>query len=38
LFLNISYGNLDLAVTAGLVMLAVSFLAIYIFEKTEADL
>ncbi len=38
LFLNISFGNLDMAVTAGILMLAVSFFAIYIFEKTEADL
>mgnify|MGYP001126582244 CR=1 FL=1 len=38
LFLNISFGNLDMAVTAGLLMLVVSFFAIYIFEKTEADL
>ena len=38
LYLNISYGNMGMALTSGLVLVAVSFVAIFIFEKTEAQL
>ncbi len=38
LYLNISYGNMGMALTSGLLLVAVSFLAIFIFEKTEAQL
>lgn len=38
LYLNISYGNMDMAVTSGIILIIVSFMAIFIFEKTEADL
>jgi molybdate transport system permease protein len=38
LYLNISYGNMGMALTSGLVLVAVSFVAIFIFEKTEVSL
>lgn len=38
LYLNVSYGNMSMAITSGIVLVAVSFLAILVFEKTEADL
>ncbi|MDD2390178.1 MAG: ABC transporter permease [Desulfobacterales bacterium] len=38
LYLNISYGNMGMALTSGIVLVIVSFIAIYIFEKTEARL
>lgn len=38
LYLNISYGNMGMALTSGIVLVAVSFLAIYVFEKTEVRL
>jgi molybdate transport system permease protein len=38
LYLNISYGNMGMALTSGIVLIAVSFVAIFIFEKSEASL
>lgn len=38
LYLNISYGNMGMALTSGIVLVAVSFFAIYVFEKTEVRL
>jgi len=38
LYLNISYGNMGMALTSGIMLVAVSFVAIFIFEKTEAKL
>lgn len=38
LYLNISYGNMGMALTSGIMLIAVSFLAIFIFEKSEAKL
>ncbi len=38
LYLNISYGNMGMALTSGIMLVAVSFIAIFIFEKTEAKL
>jgi molybdate transport system permease protein len=38
LYLNISYGNMGMALTSGLVLVVVSFIAIFIFEKTEVTL
>lgn len=38
LYLNISYGNMDMALTSGMLLMVVSFIAIYVFEKTEAGL
>ena len=38
LYLNISYGNMGMALTSGIVLTTVSFVAIYIFEKTEAGI
>ena len=35
LYLNISYGNMGMALTSGIVLTAVSFVAIYIFERAE---
>ena len=37
LYLNISYGNMDMAVSSGVVMVIVSFLAIFVFEKTKVE-
>lgn len=36
LYLNMSYGNMSMAITSGLILVVVSFLAILVFEKTEA--
>ena len=38
LYLNISYGNMGMALTSGIMLIGVSFLAIFIFEKSEAKL
>lgn len=38
LYLNISYGNMGMALTSGILLVVVSFVAIFIFEKTEAKL
>ena len=38
LYLNISYGNMGMALTSGLLLVMVSFAAIFIFEKTEGVL
>ncbi len=38
LYLNISYGNMGMALTSGIVLMVVSFLAIYVFEKAEVGL
>ncbi|NPA75801.1 MAG: ABC transporter permease subunit [Euryarchaeota archaeon] len=35
LYLNISYGNIGMAITSGIVLIIVSFIAIYAFEKLE---
>ncbi|NJE10579.1 ABC transporter permease [Thermococcus sp. MAR1] len=37
LYLNISYGNIGMAITSGIVLVVVSFLAILIFERLEGD-
>jgi len=36
LYLNISYGNMGMALTSGILLTVVSFVAIYFFERTEA--
>jgi len=38
LYLNISYGNMGMALTSGIVLMVVSFAAIYVFERTEVSL
>ncbi|SDN93936.1 molybdate transport system permease protein [Desulfonauticus submarinus] len=38
LYLNISYGNMGMAITSGIVLVIISFLAIFIFEKAEVSL
>ncbi|MCK9274401.1 MAG: ABC transporter permease [Syntrophales bacterium] len=38
LYLNISYGNMGMALTSGIVLMIVSFLAIFVFEKAEVSL
>lgn len=38
LYLNISYGNMGMALTSGIVLMVVSFLAIYVFERAEVGL
>jgi len=38
LYLNISYGNMGMALTSGIVLMVVSFAAIYVFEQTEVSL
>jgi len=38
LYLNISYGNMGMALTSGIVLMVISFFAIYIFEKAEVSL
>ncbi len=38
LYLNISYGNMGMAITSGMVLTVVSFIAIYFFEKVEAEI
>ena len=35
LYLNISYGNIGMAITSGIVLVVVSFLAILLFERLE---
>ncbi len=35
LYLNISYGNIAMAMTSGIVLIVISFLAILVFEKVE---
>jgi len=35
LYLNISYGNMAMAITSGIVLIVISFLAILVFEKVE---
>jgi len=35
LYLNISYGNMGMAITSGIVLIVISFLAILVFEKVE---
>ena len=35
LYLNISYGNIGMAVTSGVILMGISFVIIYIFEKAE---
>ena len=37
LYLNISYGNIGMAITSGIVLVVVSFLAILLFEKLEDE-
>ncbi len=37
LYLNLSYGNLNMAVTSGLVLITLSFLAILVFELLEGS-
>ncbi|GBC59424.1 molybdate ABC transporter permease [Desulfonema ishimotonii] len=38
LYLNISYGNMGMALTSGMVLVVVSFIAIFIFEKADVSL
>lgn len=38
LYLNISYGNMGMALTSGIVLMVVSFVAIYVFERAEVGL
>lgn len=38
LYLNLSYGNMDMALTFGIVLTVVSFIAIYIFERIEVGI
>jgi molybdate transport system permease protein len=38
LYLNISYGNMGMALTSGIVLMLVSFVAIYVFERAEVGL
>ena len=38
LYLNISYGNMGMALTSGIVLMVVSFAAIYVFERAEVGL
>ncbi len=38
LYLNISYGNMGMALTSGIVLMVVSFVAIFVFERTEVSL
>jgi len=37
LYLNISYGNMAMAITSGILLVVISFIAIFIFEKVERD-
>lgn len=37
LYLNISYGNINMALTCGIVLILVSFFAILVFEKSEIE-
>ncbi|AIJ05588.1 NifC-like ABC-type porter [Methanocaldococcus bathoardescens] len=36
LYLNISYGNLGMAITSGILLIVISFIAILVFEKFES--
>ncbi len=38
LYLNISYGNMPMAITSGIILVVVSFIAILFFEKSEAGI
>lgn len=38
LYLNVSYGNMPMALTSGIILVVVSFLAILVFEKSEAGI
>ncbi len=38
LYLNVSYGNMSMAMTSGIILVIVSFLAILVFEKTVAGI
>jgi len=38
LYLNISYGNMGMAITSGIVLVVLAFLAILVFEKVEGGL
>jgi len=38
LYLNISYGNMGMALTSGIVLMVVPFIAIFIFEKAEVSI
>ncbi len=38
LYLNISYGNIGMAITSGIVLVVLAFLAILVFEKVEGGL
>ncbi len=38
LYLNISYGNMPMAITSGIILVFVSFIAILFFEKSEASI
>lgn len=38
LYLNISYGNMGMALTSGIVLTTVSFIAIFIFERAEVGI
>lgn len=38
LYLNISYGNMGMALTSGIVLTTVSFIAIFTFERTEVGI
>ncbi len=38
LYLNVSYGNMPMALTSGIILVIVSFLAILVFEKSEAGI
>ena len=37
LYLNISYGNLGMAITSGILLIVISFIAILVFEKFEGN-
>ncbi|WDP85873.1 MAG: ABC transporter permease subunit [Desulfobacter sp.] len=38
LYLNVSYGNMPMAITSGIILVIVSFIAILVFEKSEASI
>lgn len=38
LYLNVSYGNMPMAITSGIILVVVSFIAILVFEKSEASI
>jgi molybdate transport system permease protein len=38
LYLNVSYGNMSMAMTSGIILVIVSFFAIFVFERTEAGI